>query len=85
MNFEVVFSSQPAKFLKKCSVDIRIRILRKISELKTIPESGKNLKGTFSKMRSLRVGEYRIVYEIKGTTILIVFTEHRKKVYGKLN
>ncbi|MDP2754176.1 MAG: type II toxin-antitoxin system RelE/ParE family toxin [Nitrospirota bacterium] len=85
MNFEVVFSSQSAKFLKKSSADIRIRILKKISELKTIPESGKNLKGKFSSKRSLRIGDYRIVYEIKGSTILIVFIDHRKKVYGKLN
>ncbi|VVB94447.1 Uncharacterised protein [uncultured archaeon] len=67
MNFEVVFSSQPAKFLKKCSADIQIRILKKISELRTIPVYGKNLKGKFSSMRSLRAGDYRIVYEIKGT------------------
>lgn len=59
------------------------RILRKIESLEGSPYEGKplvaNLKGEFS----LRVGNYRIVYEIDSPNhiIYVLTIKHRKQVY----
>ncbi|MDO8545917.1 MAG: type II toxin-antitoxin system RelE/ParE family toxin [Nitrospirales bacterium] len=59
------------------------RLLRKIESLAEHPRAGKPLvvdhKGEFS----LRVGSYRIVYEMQDSsrTVFILTIKHRKHVY----
>lgn len=42
---------------------------------------GKPLRYSLKGHRRLRVGDYRIVYRIDATTVLIVAIKHRKDVY----
>lgn len=42
---------------------------------------GKPLRFTLKGYRRLRVGDYRIVYQIKEETIFIVAIKHRKDIY----
>lgn len=43
-----------------------------IERLKTEPHLGAKLKGTKDEIRRIRVGDYRIIYEIHESTITII-------------
>lgn len=44
---------------------------------------GEPLRRSLSGYRKLRVGDYRIIYQIQGQTVLILKIGHRKEVYNK--
>jgi len=59
------------------------RLLRKIESLAEIPRAGKPLVADHKGEFSLRVGSYRIVYEVQDSsrTVFILTVKHRKHVY----
>lgn len=59
------------------------RILAAIDELKTQPTLGKKLSGQLKGSRSLRVGDYRVIYIIIEHHILIQILAigHRREIY----
>ncbi|MDI6803345.1 MAG: type II toxin-antitoxin system RelE/ParE family toxin [Bacteroidota bacterium] len=57
------------------------RIVSKIQSLVDDPHSGKRLVGPLKGKSSMRVGDYRIIYEIVKTTIYILTINHRREVY----
>ena len=82
MAFTVLLHPKAVKTLQKIEEQIRSRIIEKLRELEDQPERiGKRLK--YSDFWSLRVGDYRAIYEINRDKkqVLILFIGHRKKVY----
>ena len=80
MTFTVLLHPKAAKALKK--TDEQTRITEKLRELRNRPErTGKRLK--HSDFWSLRVGDYRAIYEINRDKkqVIILYIGHRKKVY----
>ena len=69
--------------LKKSHAHIAQRIVLSIEELRKDPFRGKKLLGELADLRSLRVGEYRVLYTILQEKILIqvVKIAHRREVY----
>ena len=70
--------------LPSISVPDRKRIKKAIEErLATNPiEYGKPLQYSLKGCRRLRVGDYRVIYQIEdGKTVLVVKIGHRKEVY----
>lgn len=69
--------------LKNSQKNICDRIVRSIDALKQNPHLGKKLVGELNSFRSLRVGEYRIIYIIieKKILIQVVKIAHRREVY----
>ena len=63
----------------------RRRIERAIEEkLVMHPEIfGKPLRKSLSGFRSLRVGDYRVIYRIEGTAVRIYIIAHRSVVYTR--
>ena len=59
------------------------RILRKIESLADAPMVGKSLVGNHKGEFSLRVGDYRIIYEVHAVrkTVFILTAKHRRHVY----
>lgn len=82
MNYKIFLHPKAAKFLEKLDTSKRQRIKGKIKELKKNPELGKHLR--YSPFWSLRIGDYRVIYEIvkEKRQIIILFIGHRKKVYN---
>ena len=76
--YNIEISPIASKFLEqqeKSNKNISQRIVRAIDSLKTKPFIGKKLLGELAGFRSLRVGEYRILYII--TTLLkISYSKH---------
>lgn len=61
----------------------RLRLVDAIDRLREEPLAGGVLKGEFSGLRRLRIGVYRIVYEVihEEVTVLVVRIGHRRDVY----
>lgn len=82
MAFIVLLHPKAARALEKIDQSIRSRMINKLRELETDPEKiGKPLK--YSDFWSLRVGDYRAIYEINRDKdqAIVLFIGHRKKVY----
>jgi len=60
------------------------RILDKIDkDLALRADSYPVLKGQFAGLRKFRVGDYRVIYAILGTQVLILRIGHRREIYEK--
>jgi mRNA interferase RelE/StbE len=65
----------PAKALAKINKPDRARLCAAIDRLKSAPQAGTVLKGENTGLRRLRVGKYRVVYEVVGkeAVVLVVY------------
>ena len=82
MVFTVLLHPKAAKELEKIENTTKTRIVERLRDLKDNPERvGKILRQ--SNFWSLRVGDYRAIYEIDRTRrqVVVLFIGHRKKVY----
>lgn len=82
MGFSVLLHPRAAKELNKLERQIADRIIEGLKDLKDNPETvGKILKP--SDFWSLRIGDYRVIYEIDKTKkrVVVLFIGHRKNVY----
>jgi mRNA interferase RelE/StbE len=82
--YKIIFSPLAQKYWKKLFPDIKIKLNEKIDALKLNPcPSGiKVLKGNKGLLR-LRIGEYRVIYNIEDDRLIITIIEvrHRSKIY----
>ncbi len=85
MSFTVLLHPRAAKSLKKLQTSIRSRILESLKELEQRPEKGDQLKP--SQFWKLRVGDYRVIYEVDQQTsrVIVLHVGHRKKVYDEFS
>ena len=83
MTFSLQIKQSAAKALAKISKKDRIRLIEAIDRLREEPNAGGVLKGEFSGLRRLRVGSYRISYEVIGDQLVVlgVRVAHRRDVY----
>ncbi len=83
MSYSIKIKRSAAKALGRLSANDRRRLVTAIDRLATEPFAGSVLKGEFSGLRRLRVGQYRIIYEAvhQELTVLVVRVGHRSSVY----
>jgi len=83
MTYSVSIKQSAAKSLEKLPKPDRLRIIEAIDLLKLNPGAGSVLKGELSGLRRIRVGLYRVVYEVQNghLTIMVVRIGHRREVY----
>ena len=83
MPFKVVLSAESAEFIRKCDKAVRNRILKSLKKLEDEPEKGKPLTSILTGLWSLRIGDYRAIYQIKNNELIILVIKigHRKNVY----
>jgi len=85
MMFVVEYSNQALKFLERADKVLGKRLLKKIEGLREQPISHdtKRIEGFYEKLFRVRVGDYRILYEVdyKANKIGIVKIDKRAKVY----
>jgi len=82
--FNIEFSNQSKKFLKKSDKQLAARIIEKIELLKDNPviHDSKKVIGEDQTFR-IRIGDHRVLYEVdwSNKTILIDKIDKRSKVY----
>lgn len=82
MAYNVVFKKSVHRDLKKLSKAEVTRILDQIEqELIKKPESFPVLKGRFAGLRKYRIGDFRVIYALVGTDILVLRIGNRRDVY----
>lgn len=84
--YNIEISPAAFKFLQKLTKNrrnIAQRIVQAIDNLKINPFNGKKLLGKLADFRSLRTGEYRIIYLVieKRLLIQVIKIAHHKEVY----
>jgi len=84
----VEFKKSAAKTLRKLSQSVQKRIIDKLSEIENSPPPSveTKLKGN-NPFHRIRVGDYRIIYEIQNDilVILVIKIGHRKDIYKHLS
>lgn len=84
MSYQVIWSQRSRKDLAGLENQFRSRIITKVESIKENPLSyAKHLSGV--PLYSLRVGDYRIIMDIKNNQMIIfvIKINHRKKVYNE--
>ena len=84
--YNIEIAPSALKFLEKLTKsnkNISNRLNAAIDNLKTSPYIGKKLTSELKDCRSLRVGDYRIIYSIIEHQILIQIIKigHRREIY----
>jgi mRNA interferase RelE/StbE len=79
----ILYKSSVARDLKKFDPKDKQRIMHQIEEvLGSDPKRGERLHGEFDGLFELRVGDYRVVYALVGTDVLVLRMRQRSKAYG---
>jgi mRNA interferase RelE/StbE len=83
VTYSLRIKGSAVKALRRLRKADRLRLIEAIDRLATEPAAGGVLKGEFRGLRRLRVGSYRIIYEVDEgeLTILVIRIGHRKDVY----
>ena len=83
MSFDIVLSAESEQFLRKCDKVVRVRIIKSLRKLEDEPQTEKPLTSILTGLWSLRIGDYRAIYQIKNSELIVVVIRigHRKNVY----
>lgn len=84
--FEVIYREDVEEDLSALDLPVRRRLMDAVeTRLSVSPVLyGKPLGGPLAGLRRIRVGDYRIGYQIKGRNVVIWAVQHRKIVYSIL-
>lgn len=84
MSYTILVTSQAESFLKKLNKPQQVRIRDKLRRLRESPREGKSLTGRFSGLWSLRIDNYRAIYQIKDIELIVLVLKigHRRDVYS---
>jgi len=79
----IEWTEEAIKDLEKLDKPVAQKILRKLSWFSKNFESivPEPLSGEFKGTFKLRVGDWRIIYTVKGKTVTILFVGHRREIY----
>ena len=85
MSFEIYATKRFQKEFNKLEEKMQDRIKNKVAELQGSPYLGIPLTAQFKGKYKLRVGDYRVIYEIdfQSSRIFLVAVGPRKTVYGR--
>ncbi|MDF2956311.1 MAG: mRNA-degrading endonuclease RelE [Candidatus Alkanophagales archaeon MCA70_species_2] len=85
MTYQVVVSRKFDRRFSNLSREVQDRIVEKLKALQERPELGKPLKGKLRGLRSLRVGKYRIIYQVDedSKVVRIITVGRREEVYER--
>lgn len=83
MPYSLKIKKSALKELQRFDKPTRERIVTAIDQLAINPHVGKLLKGDLSGLRRIRIGSYRVIYEIneKEILVLILRVAQRKDAY----
>lgn len=83
INYSIVFLNSAAKEFRKLSLEVKHSLVDPINSLSNNPFSHKSKKLKNSGLYRIRVGDYRVVYQIDQKEKIVIVTKigHRREVY----
>ncbi len=78
----LLFTQKAVKQIKKLSSSDQKKVKKRLSLLKKSPLQGKKLKGNLKGLFSYRAWPYRIIYQHKKSTLIIIIIQHRQSAYS---
>lgn len=83
MSYSIRIKASARKELRRIAPDERARVIAAIDDLAHHPHRGSALKGELTGLRRIRVGSYRVIYEVQDRelVVLVVRVGHRRDVY----
>ncbi|MGB3203471.1 MAG: type II toxin-antitoxin system RelE/ParE family toxin [Crinalium sp.] len=81
MYYEIEFKPKAIKDLEALSENTRERIISKIQGMQEELQGDVKRLTNFTPEYRLRVGDYRVLFEIEEETIIIYRVKHRSKAY----
>ena len=69
--------------MEKLPSNVRLRVIERLKEILLNPYIGIPLVGPLKGLWRVRIGKYRIIYEIKGREKIVIFhdVDLRKRIY----
>ncbi len=85
MNYTVDIKPAAQRNIRKLPQSLQIRITQKLKSLETEPRQGAKKLQSFESRYRVRLGDYRIIYEIYDNILLVVVVDvgHRGNVYRR--
>jgi mRNA interferase RelE/StbE len=81
VRYKIEFKPKAIKDLQQLSVDMRERIIKKIEAMQDNLQGDVKRLTNFTPEYRLRVGDYRVLFELEKETIIIYRIKHRGKAY----
>lgn len=72
MSYRIRIKKSASKALARIPPPDRLRLVQAIDRLALEPNAGGVLKGEFAGLRRLRVGRYRIIYEVYANELTLL-------------
>lgn len=81
--YQLVLTPRAARNIERLDQHVRKQVARRINLLAEGPRLGKPLKGRLRGKRSLRAGNYRVIYSLDTAQhkIIIERVGHRREIY----
>ena len=81
--YQLVLTPRASRNIERLAQSVRRQVARRIDLLAERPRLGKMLTGRLRGKRSLRVGDYRVVYYLNTTQrqVVILSVGHRREIY----
>jgi mRNA interferase RelE/StbE len=83
VTYSIRIKASAAKSLASLNKPDRVRVIEAIDLLAAEPHAGSALKGEFKGLRRIRVGQYRVIYEVLDNELIVLVVKigHRRDVY----
>lgn len=83
MRYSIRIKRSAERELARIAKPQRRRIIDAIDRLADQPDAGSRLKGSLRGLRRIRVGDYRVLYEVLDgeLIVLVVRVAHRREAY----
>ena len=85
MRYAIRIKESAARELQRIERSERERLIAAIDRLAENPFAGSALKGDLRGLRRIRVGDYRLIYEVqeRDLVVLVLCAAHRREAYRR--
>ena len=83
MTYSLRIKESAAKEIRALPKADRVRVIAAVDKLRDDPRQGTQLKGSSTGLRRIRVGDYRVIFELQNevVVVLVLRVGHRRDVY----
>jgi len=81
MEYEVEFKPKAIKDLDSLPPDLARRVVEKAAGLRNDLQGDVKRLTNFTPEYRLRVGDYRVLFEVEGSRVVVYRVRHRREVY----